>query len=420
VGVAAVGAVAAIGAFGLAAADSAAKMQRQREALLGNAQDAKALGEQIAALAGSVPQSVAELNELSRSLSKTRLPGKAIVDTMAAVAQATGAVDASAGSKIQELLTRFDKTGRFALGQFELQGTGIEFEDVAKEYAAGAHKTVEAARKELLMGQVPLENAAAALRKVTEKKFGAINVKNAFSLENAPKKLREQLSLLSSGVDLSPISKALQDTFEQLQENHPLGAAVKSFMTTFGGGLVDVASRGIPAVVEGFKWLVVGALRVAVAYYQMKNQIVDAFEGHDWVGLGKAIVTGIAKGIAGAMKFNNEALFGMGKAIKDAFTTETKIHSPSKVFEGYGRNVVEGYAQGVERGSRRATDATNAMAQAPAAAPRSAVASGPISIEVQINGAPTNDAKAMASPEFLAALTHAIRDAVTSKGLVPA
>jgi hypothetical protein len=417
VGAAAVAAAVGIGAFGLASADAAAKMQRQREALLGNAQDAKAFGEQIAALSGKVPQGVEELNALALSLSKTRLTGKAMVSTFEAVSQATGAVDASAGAKIQELITRGQQSGRFFLGQLELQGTGLDFEDVAKEYAAGTKKSVAAARAELLRGEVPLEAAAEALAKATTKKFGALNIKNAFSLENAPKKLKEQLSLLSSGVDLSPITNALQGAFGQLAENAPLGRAVKAFMSTFGGALVDIAAKSIPVMVEGFTWLVVGAIRVATQFYELRNAIDDALTQGDWVGAGKAIIVGLVKGIKGAISFHNEALFGIGKTIKEAFTSDLKIQSPSKVFEGYGRNTVEGYAQGVEKGTQRATDAVGGMAKAPAAASAS---SGPISVEVHLHGAPTDSAKGMQSPEFLAALTRAIRDALTSKGLVAA
>ena len=135
VGGAAFGAAAAVAAFGIASAAAHQKMARQREALLGNAKDAEALGEQIAVLAGKVPQGTAELNELSRQLSKTRLSGKAIVDTMNAVAQATGAVDASAGAALQNLITRGQHTGRMFLGLRELQGTGLEFDDVARAYA---------------------------------------------------------------------------------------------------------------------------------------------------------------------------------------------------------------------------------------------------------------------------------------------
>ena len=417
VGAAAVGAGAAIGAFGIHAASQAAQLQRNREALLGNAKDAQALGEQIAVLAGKVPQGTEQLNELGRELSKTRLSGKAIVDTMAAVAQATGAVDASAGAKIQELITRGQQTGRFALGQFELQGTGIDFEDVAKEYAEGAHKSVQAARMALLQGQIPLEDAAATLKRVTEKKFGDINLKNAFSLENAPKKLKEQLQLLSSGVDLSPVSKALQDAFGQLSPDAPLGAAVKTFMSTFGQGLIDAAAKGIPMVLEGFKWLVVGALKVGTAFYEMKKQAVDAIQAHDWVGLGKAIVLGIVKGMVSFQTTISEATLDLAKGVKDAFADYLKIKSPSKVFEGFGQNTVEGYAQGVERGSARASEAVQGMV--PGSTSSNTTNNSPVSIEVNIHGG-GGGAEGMSSPAFLAGLTHAIRDAVSQKGLIAA
>jgi hypothetical protein len=152
----------------------------------------------------------------------------------------------------------------------------------------------------------------------------------------------------------------------------------------------------------------------------MKKQVLDAFHNDDWVGAGKAIVVGLVKGIIGAQKFEGEALFSLGKTIKKAFTDELGIHSPSKVFEGYGQNTVAGYAQGVERGTQRATEAVDGMAKPPAPSSASSSSSAPISIEVNIHGASTDSAKGMQSPDFLAALTRAIRDAVSAKGLVAA
>lgn len=409
---------AAIGAFGLASAAAASKMQLQREALLGNAKDAKALGEQIAVLAGKVPQGVAELNELSRELSKTRLSGKAIVDTMGAVAQATGAVDASAGAKLQELLTRGQMTGRFYLGQFELQGTGIDFDDVAKELAAGTKKSVAAVRGELMRGEVSIDKAAEALKNVTQKKFGDINLKNAFSLENGPKKLKEQLSILSSGVDLTPISKALQEAFGQLSPEAPLGRAVKTFMESTGTGLVDIAAKSIPILVEGLTWLVAAALRVGIAYYEMKKTIKEAFAKEDWVGVGQAILKGMAEGVLGAGGILVKAIKGTALSAMSAFENEMKIHSPSKVFEGYGRNTVEGYVQGVDRASSKVDGAMQRMApSAPASNINNSRSSE--SIEIHFHNAPSNVSE-MVSPSFLAQLTSAVRDARTNRGLVPA
>jgi hypothetical protein len=339
----------ALGAFGLAAADAYGKLNRQRQALLGNAEDAGRLGDQIQALANKVPQGVEELNALGVSLAKTRLTGKAMVDTMAAVAQATGAVDAAAGSKLQEIVTRGQDSGRMFLGMRELQGTGLNFDDVAKEYAAGTRKSLDAARKELLAGAVPLESGAEALRKAAEKKFGDLNLANAFSLENAPKKFVEQFKSLTKDVDLKPITEGLQNAFAQLSPDAPLGRAVKTFMESFVGGLADAAGKGIPLVLEGFKWLVVGALRVGTFFYEMKKKIADAFSADGWMGIGKEIAVGLVKGITGYWKFVIEAITSLAGNIKNAFTGEMEIRSPSKVFEKYGQYTTEGYAQGVER-----------------------------------------------------------------------
>lgn len=420
---AAVGAAAAVMGLGMAAADSAAKMARQREALLGSAKDAGAMGDQIAALAGKVPQGVEELNALSVSLAKTRLSGKAMVDTMNAVAQATGAVDAAAGAKIQELLTRGQNTGRFALGRRELQGTGIDFDDVAREYAAGTKKSIAAARAELLTGRASLEQGAAAMARATEKKFGKLNLKNAFSLENGPKKFFEQFKLLSSGIDLSPITDGLREAFAQLAPEAPLGRAVKTFMETVGGGLAEVAGKSIPVLLEGFKWLVVGALRVATFFYEMKARIKEAFSAEGWVGVGKEIVVGIIKGIEGQRVWLVETIKALAGSVKDAFTGKLKIQSPSKVFAEYGKYTVEGYAQGVERGSKRASGAVADMVDAPDASSRRTRATGAASIGsvvVNITAPGGGSDGGLNSPEFLASLTRAIRDAVNAQALVPA
>jgi hypothetical protein len=360
-----------------------------------------------------VPQGVEELNALGVSLAKTKLTGKALVDTMNAVAQATGAVDASAGAKLQEIVTRGQHTGRMFLNQLELQGTGINFDDVAQAYADGTKKSLAAARRELMMGGAPLEQGAEALRKATEKKFGALNVANAFSLENAPKKFFEQIKGLMKDVNLEPLTKGLQEAFGQLSPDAPLGRALKTFLESFVGGLAEAAGKGIPMLLEGFKWLVVGALRVGTEFYEMKKKIVDALQGGDWVKLGKDIILGIAEGVTGAWKFLAEALVSTAKNIKDTFKGELKIKSPSKVFAQYGEQTTEGYAQGVERGAQRAQGAVEGMVSSPSKGSTGGVTTGDINVTIQ---APAGGAQALQSPVFLADLSRALRMALAAKG----
>ena len=326
VGAAALVAAGSLGKFILASADSAAKAQRQRLALGWAADDAQRLGAQIQVLAGKVPQGTAEISELANELSKTRLSGKAAVSTLNAVSQVTGAIDATAGNKIKELLTRGQLTGRAFINPLtDLQGTGIDFQELAQEYAKGTKKSVAAAQKELVNGQASIEDASAALAKVAEKKFGKLNIANAFSLENAPKKFKEQFAALTAGVDLGPITKALHDAFGQLDPNAPLGSAIHTFFTDFGSGLVDIAAKAIPMVVDGLKILALGALKTSTFYYNLKADIADAFKGPDggWINLGKTIIKDLFEGMIGAIKFADFDVFGnLGKSIKAAFLAD--------------------------------------------------------------------------------------------------
>lgn|GEM_PF-1720810 len=407
---------AALVAFGLSSSDAAAKMQRQRQALLGNAEDAKAFGTQITEMAKKVPQGTEELNALAVSLAKTRLTGTSMVNTFKAVSQVTGAIDSQAGAKIQDLITRMQRTGRMAIGRYELDGTGIDFDEVAKEYAAGTKKSVAAAAQELRSGRASIEAGSEALAKAAEKKFGKLNIENAFSLENAPKKFMETFRSLSSGINLTPVSKALQDAFGQLSPNAPLGAAVKQFMTTLGQGFVDVAAKAIPVLVEGFKWLVVGGMKVEIFFLELKKSITDAFTADGFIGAGRAIVEGIVKGIKGYYTFAYDAITSFAGTIKDAFTGPKGIdaHSPSKAFERYGENSVDGFVGGVQRGTQKAEGATQSMAQAAIGGASSQSTTtdnstryGNVTINISVSS--KDDAESLQSPSFISSLAMAVR-----------
>lgn len=62
---------------------------------------------------------------------------------------------------------------------------------------------------------------------------------------------------------------------------------------------------------------------------------------------GKNIVQGLIDGINNGIENAKKTVGGLAKAILDKFTTDTGIHSPSKVFWGFGGYIVEGLANGI-------------------------------------------------------------------------
>ena len=360
--VAVVAGVVAFGVWTLKAADAAAQANRFREALWGNEKDAKALGTQITDLAGRVPQGTDELNKLALSLSKTKLSGTATVNTLNAVAQAAGAVDAEAGSKIQEIITRNQHTGRMHLGRRELQGTGLDFSDVAQAYAKVSKKSVEQAKKDLLSGRASMEKGAEAFRVATEKKFGKLNVKNAFSLQNAPKKFFDLISSYAAGVDMGPVTDAFQDLYEQLKPGSPLGGAVKFLIEEMGAGMVWLAKEGIPIAVDGLTWLAVGAVKATIEFYKMKHAVKAAFATDGWRGAGKEIMIGLAKGLWDYFTFPITAINSMTKKMIEAFTKKTEIKSPSRLFYRFGKYLPQGTEKGVIADTPKAVKAVSKMA----------------------------------------------------------
>lgn len=62
---------------------------------------------------------------------------------------------------------------------------------------------------------------------------------------------------------------------------------------------------------------------------------------------GKNIVQGLIDGINKGIESAKKSVSGLAKAILDKFATDTGIHSPSKVFKGFGVHLIEGLVNGI-------------------------------------------------------------------------
>lgn len=96
------------------------------------------------------------------------------------------------------------------------------------------------------------------------------------------------------------------------------------------------------------------------------NSLVDTIKDlpAKFLDYGKNIVQGLINGINNGIENAKKTVSGLAKAIIDKFTTETEIHSPSKLFELFGGYIVQGLANGITGSLGYVNDAMNKLVDA--------------------------------------------------------
>lgn len=96
------------------------------------------------------------------------------------------------------------------------------------------------------------------------------------------------------------------------------------------------------------------------------NSLVDTLKElpQKFLDYGKNIVQGLIDGINKGIESAKKSVSGLAKAILDKFTTDTGIHSPSKVFKGYGVYLIEGLVNGISAAKGLAVKAIQSVSDA--------------------------------------------------------
>lgn len=388
----------------LGAGNDLRKMQLDREGALGDSGDALRLGNQIDALGKKVPLARAELNKMAIDLSSAGVQGQALVDTLNAMAQANSGL-AGAGDKLKEFVERGRLTQRFALNPLELQGTGLQFADVAKSLAKNTHVSIDEASQALLQGQVTLGTGAKALRDAVETRFQKVNLAKMLDLDVLKTKFTDTLTSLTKGINFEPLLKGLQDVMSLFDESNVSGKAIKELITWLGGGAVDALSGGGSTIKAFVLELEIGAIKLESKYLDLKiawheafgddligqidsvaiatdaadlamtglngafnvfksnalaigqeiewakelgvwvSDSYDQIKALDWAGLGKSILEGLTAPVLSAPL----KIADVGKDIVSSLKNTLGIHSPSKVLE---QEVGKPAGQGIVKGTR--------------------------------------------------------------------
>ena len=106
---------------------------------------------------------------------------------------------------------------------------------------------------------------------------------------------------------------------------------------------------------------VINGIKEAVKWF---GKLIEKISKFNPVSVGKNIIDGIAKGIVGKKSAADDAVKVVTDGIKEKAQAELGIHSPSKVFKGYGGYIVEGLANGISAAKDLAVNAIQSVSDA--------------------------------------------------------
>ena len=106
---------------------------------------------------------------------------------------------------------------------------------------------------------------------------------------------------------------------------------------------------------------VINGIKEAVKWF---GTLIEKISKFNPVSVGKNIIDGIAKGIVGKKSAADDAVKAVTDGIQEEAQTELGIHSPSKVFKGYGGYIVEGLANGIFAAKDLAVNAIQSVSDA--------------------------------------------------------
>ena len=448
----------------LQSANALRAMGLMREAASGSAENAKNLGEQVDFLSTKLSTPKEKLNEVATSLTKalsggtSRASGQAIVDTFEAVSRAADAMGDDVGSQIGEIVKRSKTFGRLRIDPFELQGTGLHFEDIAAQLAKNTKIGVDKAKAALFEGRVGIDEGAKALRDAIEKRFGEVNAKKLLDLNVISDKLHEKWVNLTKGVNLEPILASLSKLTDLFDEGTVSGEALKEIFGGIGDIIGTSTKEAVPIFQDFIEKAEIGALDLEISFFKakkafdVKGPLNDAKEILLDVGKAAEVVAKSILAVAhawGAWDRLKRAASGdvpvfnaKGEQVEDKSKTTMGPEMSAEAYQkqAFARSI-GGHAKGGEIAKPApgeifvsATPGETIVPAGMALVPRGGGAGGSsggttigsITVEVHYNppagaagGAEGGQLarKELSEPAFLAQLTKAVRDALVGAGV---
>lgn len=257
-----------------------------------------------------------------------------------------------------------------------------------------------------------------------EERFGGLAQRRLQNGGQLWRRFTENISGLFRDINIEPLLKSLSKFVSLFSSSNEVGKTLKGTFENFFNGVVEGLAKLIDRTTEYVELGTLGALRLRNAWVFFKisvlsslNDMTDALRGFfgqfaefeaslpDWVKNGLDMAVGLQTGIdAGAIRAR-AAAGRMADGVAETFRKRAKIASPSKLFAGFGDNIAEGVAVGVERTAPEARSAIGDVVAPPSLSDlqsadggsatvtnsRPTVTIGDVTISIQADGKTADD-----------------------------
>jgi hypothetical protein len=278
------------------------------EAAGGSAAAGKDMGGMVRRLRNDFAGSREEIAGMVLELRRSGLQGIHLERTVRAVGIATKTMGEAAGGILKGLIDKGRLTKRFVLNPFDLRGTGLEFNDVAKELSRMTGRTIGTVKGAMQNGMVKLTDGIAALEAATKAKFGDLAKRQLLALPEQMGRARENMKDIFAAVKVDKFLEGLSKVLGLLDETTQMGQTLRFVAKTIFQPIIDFAGSSVfPVIRTFFMGMGVAILDLAIAtlkaYIWFKKTFGDTslFKGVDVAAMaftaGKVAVYALVAGI---------------------------------------------------------------------------------------------------------------------------
>lgn len=267
-----------------------------------------------------------------------------------------------------ELQTEYEKTSQVQQAASEAMATAAE---------NGSNRQVisyEGMSKAQQKAVDDMRSKYNELLETTTNMFDQIQMKSAISVDEMIANLQKNQEAVNNwAINLNTLAErgVNEGILAKLQQMGPQGglyvqelvnasdeklATLNEVFTQGGESAMNGLTAGMDTGALGITDKIRGIVQSQVS--SLQEEIAAA----DFSSLGQEIPNGVSQGIEQGASTAGESSKNMANNIKESFTSEMDIHSPSRVFNEYGGHITTGLAEGVDKGTNQPVSSVTNLA----------------------------------------------------------